>query len=156
MTVHPAPLKALCVPLCLSLAALATSQWAAAGELRLAQPELPHAALAHIEAHYADWLDATGAVGTIDSGLTTRIDGLDRETWYMINYGLGAVLTADIRRRTGEAIGSFDAGNARWYQWTSKHLLRYGASLDTATLLRQFLGRPVSTQALLSQLRRLD
>jgi hypothetical protein len=75
---------------------------------------------------------------------------------YMINYGLGAVLTADIRQRIQEVIGPFDTGNARWYAWTSSHLLRYGASIDTATLLRQFLGRPVSTAALLSQLQRLD
>jgi len=75
---------------------------------------------------------------------------------YMINYGLGAVLTADIRQRTSEAIGPFDTGNARWYGWTSTHLLRFGASLRTADLLRRFLGRPVSTAALLNQLRRLD
>jgi hypothetical protein len=81
---------------------------------------------------------------------------LARWPGYMINYGLGAVLTADIRRRIGEAIGPFDTGNARWYSWTSEHLLRYGATFDTATLLRQFLGRPVSTEALLNQLRRLD
>ena len=75
---------------------------------------------------------------------------------YMINYGLGAVLTADIRSRTAEAIGSFATGNARWYAWTSEHLLRYGTSLDTQALLRQFLGRPVDTAALLNQLQRLD
>ncbi len=75
---------------------------------------------------------------------------------YMINYGLGAVLTADIRERTAQAIGPFDTGNLRWYPWTSAHLLRYGGSLDTAALIRQFLGRPVSTAALLNQLRRLD
>jgi hypothetical protein len=75
---------------------------------------------------------------------------------YMINYGLGAVLTADIRQRISEAIGPFDTGNARWYGWTSTHLLQYGASLETADLLRRFLGRPVSTAALLNQLRRLD
>jgi hypothetical protein len=75
---------------------------------------------------------------------------------YMINYALGAALTADIRQRIAEGVGPFDTGNPRWYAWTSRHLLRFGASLDTATLLRQFLGRPVSTAALLSQLRRLD
>jgi hypothetical protein len=75
---------------------------------------------------------------------------------YMINYALGAVLTADIRERIAEAVGPFDTGNARWYEWTSLHLLRFGTSLDTATLLRQFLGRPVSTASLLSQLQRLD
>ena len=74
----------------------------------------------------------------------------------MINYGLGAVLTADIRQRIAAAIGPFDTGNARWYGWTSAHLLRFGASLETADLLRRFMGRPVSTAALLNQLRRLD
>jgi hypothetical protein len=74
---------------------------------------------------------------------------------YMINYGLGAVLTADIRRHTREAIGDFDAGNARWYPWTSAHLLRFGASIDTPQLLHRFLGRAVSPEALLTQIRRV-
>jgi hypothetical protein len=73
---------------------------------------------------------------------------------YMINYGLGAMLTADIRQRIRACIGPFDAGNRRWYAWLSAHLLRYGASLDTPELLRQFLGRPVTPDALLEQLRR--
>ncbi len=75
---------------------------------------------------------------------------------YMVNYGLGAVLTADIRQRTSSEIGPFDTGNRRWYAWTSAQLLQYGSSLDPATLLRRFLGRSVSPDALLSQLRRLD
>ena len=74
---------------------------------------------------------------------------------YMINYGLGAVVTADIRERTRAAIGPIDAGNGRWYAWTSAHLLRFGSSVDTAQLLRRFLGRPVSPAALLAQLRRI-
>jgi hypothetical protein len=74
---------------------------------------------------------------------------------YMINYGLGAVLTADLRQRTRRAIGPFDAGNPRWYAWTSRALLRYGNSLATPALLRRFLGRPVSTAALLAELDRI-
>ena len=74
---------------------------------------------------------------------------------YMINYGLGAVLTADIRRRTREAIGPFDAGNPRWYAWTSDRLLRYGKSVPTPRLLRRFLGRPVSTASLLDEIGRI-
>ncbi len=62
---------------------------------------------------------------------------------YMINYGLGAVVTADIRERTREAIGGFDGGNPRWYPWTS------------AQLLHRFLGRAVSPQAILRQLQRV-
>jgi hypothetical protein len=74
---------------------------------------------------------------------------------YMINYGLGAVLTADIRRHTGESIGPFDAGNPRWYAWTSANLLRFGSSIDTAQLVQRFLGRAVSPAAILAQLQRV-
>lgn len=73
---------------------------------------------------------------------------------YMVNYGLGAVITADIRRRTAEAIGVFDAGNARWFAWLEDQLLRTGQQTPTVDLLQQFLGRPVSPQALLEQVRR--
>lgn len=74
---------------------------------------------------------------------------------YMINYGLGAVVTADIRQHIRDSIGSFDTGNPRWYAWTSAHLLRFGSSLDTAQLLRRFLGRSVSPDAVLTQLQRV-
>ena len=74
---------------------------------------------------------------------------------YMVNYGLGSVLTADIRQHTREALGPFETGNPRWYSWTSERLLRFGEELDTSTLLKQFLGRPVSPQALLDQIRRV-
>jgi hypothetical protein len=47
---------------------------------------------------------------------------------YMINYGLGAMLTADIRQRIRDAIGPFDTGNLHWYPWISAHLLRFGSS----------------------------
>ncbi len=74
---------------------------------------------------------------------------------YMINYGLGSIVTADLRRRFTEKIGDFDAGNPKWYGYARDHLLRYGRSVETPTLLRQFLGRPVSDEALLSELARI-
>jgi len=74
---------------------------------------------------------------------------------YMINYGLGAVVTADIRRHIRDSIGSFDTGNSRWYSWTSANLLRFGSSLETAQLLRNFMGRPVSPDEILAQLNRV-
>ena len=40
-----------------------------------------HAALALAEREYADWLDATSAVSTIDSGLMPRVDGRNRDQW---------------------------------------------------------------------------
>jgi Zn-dependent M32 family carboxypeptidase len=74
---------------------------------------------------------------------------------YMINYGLGAVVTAEIRQHTAESIGEFATGNPRWYPWISSHLLRFGSAIDTPQLLHQFLGRAVSTDSLLRQLRRV-
>ena len=74
---------------------------------------------------------------------------------YMVNYGLGAVLTADMRQHIREQLGPFETGDPRWYAWLSEKLLRYGSERDSRTLLQDFLGRPVSPQALLDQLRRL-
>ncbi|HET7204644.1 MAG TPA: hypothetical protein VFI92_14875 [Steroidobacteraceae bacterium] len=73
---------------------------------------------------------------------------------YMVMYGLGAVLTAEMRARTIATIGPFDTGNPRWYPWLGERLLRYGSERDTRTLMHGLLGRPVSPDALLVQLRR--
>ena len=69
----------------------------------------------------------------------------------MVNYGLGAVLTAEIRKATADAIGSFDAGNAKWYPWSSEKMLRYGSEKSAKTLMQELLGRPLSPEALLSR-----
>jgi hypothetical protein len=74
---------------------------------------------------------------------------------YMVNYGLGAVLTAEMRQHISECVGAFDTGDPRWYGWLSEHLLHYGSERDTRTLMKDFLGRPVSPQALLEQIHRL-
>lgn len=77
------------------------------------------------------------------------------EPGYMVNYGLGAVLTAEIRQRVIETIGPFDAGNAAWYGWLSERLLVYGSERDTRALMLALLGRPPSPEAVLKQIRRL-
>lgn len=74
---------------------------------------------------------------------------------YMVNYGLGAVITADIRQRIAELLGPFQVGDVRWYGWVSERLLKTGQEYETSELLRQFLGRPVSPQALLGELQRM-
>ena len=74
---------------------------------------------------------------------------------YMVNYGFGAILTAEMREHITETLGAFDTGDSRWYTWLSEHLLRYGSERDTRTLMQDFLGRPVSPQALLEQIHRL-
>ncbi|HEX9206857.1 MAG TPA: hypothetical protein VF851_01385 [Steroidobacteraceae bacterium] len=73
---------------------------------------------------------------------------------YMVNYGLGAVLTAAMRARTTAAIGPFDTGNAAWYGWLGERLLRFGSERDTQALLTGLLGGPVSPEALLREIRR--
>ena len=72
---------------------------------------------------------------------------------YMINYGLGAVLTADIRQRIKDAIGPFDAGNPRWYPWTSaqsaaiRQLHRYRATVAALPGQGGLAGRPPGAAA---------
>jgi hypothetical protein len=74
---------------------------------------------------------------------------------YMVNYGLGALITADIRARIASELGGFSTGDSRWFEWLSEHLLTSGEEYETADLLRQFLGRPVSPDALIAQLERI-
>ena len=80
---------------------------------------------------------------------------LVHEPGYMLNYGLGAVITADLRERIAESLAPMEAGDPRWYAWISQRLLASGEEHPTSELLRGFLGRPVSPQALMSQIRRL-
>ena len=74
---------------------------------------------------------------------------------YMVNYGLGAVITADIRRHIQESLGPFSTGNPRWYPWITEHLLRQGMEHETSVELKEFLGRPVSPDALLADIQRM-
>jgi hypothetical protein len=75
---------------------------------------------------------------------------------YMVNYGLGAVVTADLRQRIHAGLGRFETGDARWYGWLGEQLLKDGEALDTAELLRRFLGRPVTPDALLAEIARIE
>ena len=74
---------------------------------------------------------------------------------YMLNYGLGAVITADLRQRIRESLAPMEPGDPRWYSWISQRLLASGEERQTSDLLREFLGRPVSPDALLAQIRRI-
>lgn len=73
---------------------------------------------------------------------------------YMINYGLGAVLTAAMRERITAELGSFETGNTAWYPWLSERLLRFGSERDTRRLMAELLDGPVVPDALLRQLAR--
>jgi oligoendopeptidase F len=74
---------------------------------------------------------------------------------YMLNYGMGTILTADLRRHIQESLGPFETGNLRWYDWVSERLLRFGLERATPALLREFLGRAPSPEALLIDIGRL-
>ena len=74
---------------------------------------------------------------------------------YMVNYGLGAIITADLRQRITSQLGPFDSGEPRWFGWLADNLLKSGEEQPTAVQLRQFLGRGVTPQALLDDLRRI-
>ena len=73
---------------------------------------------------------------------------------YMVNYGLGAMLTAEMRQRIVELAGGFDTGNPDWYGWVGERLLRYGSQRDARWLMHALIGRPVSPEALIRQIAR--
>ncbi|HKY92440.1 MAG TPA: hypothetical protein VJM11_15435 [Nevskiaceae bacterium] len=75
---------------------------------------------------------------------------------YMVNYGLGSILTAEMRNATKQAIGPFDAGNPRWHEWTSDKLIRYGSQKSAKQLMDELLGRPLSADALLAEIHRIQ
>jgi hypothetical protein len=80
---------------------------------------------------------------------------LVEEPGYMVNYALGAFVTADLRARIRSEIGNFDAGNPHWYDYVSRNLYVHGGEDPPRELLRRFLGRDVSADAFLSELERL-
>ena len=75
---------------------------------------------------------------------------------YMVNYALGAVLTAEMRRQSAATIGPIESEQPGWYGWASERLLRYGAEFDTRALLERLLGRAVAPAALVEQVRRVS
>jgi Zn-dependent M32 family carboxypeptidase len=64
-------------------------------------------------------------------------------------------VTADVRQRIASQLGRFDTGDERWFSWLSQNLLSSGQTHETADLLRDFLGRPVSPKALLTEIGRM-
>ena len=74
---------------------------------------------------------------------------------YMVNYGLGAAVTADLRSRIVQIRGPLAAGDAGWYGWVSEQLLRFGLERPTREVLASFLGRAPSPDALIQDLGRI-
>ena len=82
----------------------------------------------------------------MEAGRLARLDGRDARP---------PTNTPEMRQHIREALGPFDTGDPRWYGWLQEHLLRYGSERDSQTLMKDFLGRPVSPQALLDQIHRI-
>jgi len=73
---------------------------------------------------------------------------------YMMNYAAGAILNADLRARARELYGSYTEGDPQWYGRISESLYRYGLERTSKQVIEDFLGRPVSAQALLDDMSR--
>jgi hypothetical protein len=74
---------------------------------------------------------------------------------YMMNYALGAVLIAAIRERTRLSRGPFAAGDSSWYPWVAPRLFRFGLERTSEEVLSEFLGGPVTVEAILRDMRRM-
>jgi hypothetical protein len=74
---------------------------------------------------------------------------------YMMNYAVGAMLSAAIRARTRELHGAMTAGDSTWYRWIAPRLFRFGLGRPTREVLTEFLGGPVSPKALLEDMQRM-
>jgi hypothetical protein len=74
---------------------------------------------------------------------------------YMMNYAAGAVIVADVRARARALRGPFTRADAGWYPWLSERLYRYGLERSSQRVIEDFLGRPLSVDALLADLGRL-
>ena len=74
---------------------------------------------------------------------------------YMSNYAIGAIIVADLRARVIAQHGDFALGDSTWYAWMSARLYRWGLERSTRAVIEDFLGRPLSPNALLADLARM-
>ena len=74
---------------------------------------------------------------------------------YMMNYAVGAMLSAAIRARARETRGPTSAGDPGWYGWVAPRLFRFGLERPSRQVIEEFLGGPVSPAALLVDMRRM-
>jgi hypothetical protein len=77
------------------------------------------------------------------------------EPGYMVHYAIGAVIAADVRARCRELRGPLATPDAGYYDFLSARLYRFGLERPARAVLADFLGRPVSPDAILADLRRL-
>jgi len=74
---------------------------------------------------------------------------------YMMNYAIGAMVTAELRARIREQRGPFSKPDKKMYGWLSGRLYRFGRSKASREVLRDFIGHPLTADALVGDMRRL-
>jgi hypothetical protein len=75
---------------------------------------------------------------------------------YMSNYAIGAIVIADIRARVIELHGDFALGDTAWYGWLAPRLYRFGLERSSRQVIEDLLGRPLSPDAFLADLARMN
>jgi hypothetical protein len=71
---------------------------------------------------------------------------------YLMNYALGAFITADLRARIRAVHGAFTTGDTTWYAFVRNGIYRFGLERSSRRVMEDFLGRPLSAAALLADL----
>lgn len=74
---------------------------------------------------------------------------------YMMNYALGAMITAQLREKLRAERGPFSTPDKKRYDWLSDHLYRFGQSRPARDVLHDVLGAPLGVDALVNDMRRL-
>ncbi len=74
---------------------------------------------------------------------------------YMANYAIGSIIIADIRARVKEQHGDFTTGDPTWYAYMTEHIYKFGLSRSSADVITEFLGRPISANAILVDMKRM-
>ncbi len=73
---------------------------------------------------------------------------------YLVNYALGAFIAADLRGRIRALRGDVALGDSTWYGFVRERIYRFGLERSSLRVMEDLLGRPVSADALLADLRR--
>jgi len=77
------------------------------------------------------------------------------ETGYMLNYALGAIMVADLRRTISLRHGAFTTGDATFYPYMQQEIYRFGRERSERQVVADVLGREPRPEALLEDLARI-
>ncbi len=73
---------------------------------------------------------------------------------YLMNYALGAFITADLRASIRGRHGDFTLGDSTWYGFVREGIYRFGLERSSLRVMVDFLGRPLSPDPLLVDMAR--